>query len=278
MGGMARSGSRSCLRGIGWRKPRACAARYAPAASWCMGAMTAAGCPQGDSPSRSTRVSPSALPITPPRAAASSRSTASPGGNIRAASSISAPAPASSPSPPRRALNASVVASDMDPIAVAVAAENARTNGVQSRVVVVEADGLAHPALRRAKADLLFANILLRPLLDLAPAFSRALRPGGICVLSGLLAPQARQVEARFRDLGFRLEFANPSRWMGHLVASSSQRPTRAIGLIAAGHGLTRRHVSKLRRDQFAGCGAGARDGAQARAQIPQAQRLPRSA
>ena len=68
-----------------------------------------------------------------------------------------------------RALNTNVVASDMDPIAVAVAAENARTNGVQSRVIVVEADGLAHPALRRAKADLLFANILLRPLLDLAP-------------------------------------------------------------------------------------------------------------
>ena len=47
--------------------------------------------------------------------------------------------------------------------------------------------GLAHPALRRAKADLLFANILLRPLLDLAPAFARAVAPGGICVLSGLL-------------------------------------------------------------------------------------------
>jgi ribosomal protein L11 methyltransferase len=105
-----------------------------------------------------------------------------------------------------RALNADVVASDMDPIAVAVAADNARTNSVQSRVNVIEADGLAHPALRRAKADLLFANILLRPLLDLAPAFSRALSPGGICVLSGLLAPQARQVEARYRDLGIRLE------------------------------------------------------------------------
>jgi ribosomal protein L11 methyltransferase len=105
-----------------------------------------------------------------------------------------------------KALNANVVASDMDAIAVAVAAENVRTNGVQSRVIVVEADGLAHPALRRAKADLLFANILLRPLLDLAPAFSLALRPGGICVLSGLLAPQARQVEARYRGLGFSLD------------------------------------------------------------------------
>ncbi|HEU0017484.1 MAG TPA: 50S ribosomal protein L11 methyltransferase [Methyloceanibacter sp.] len=105
-----------------------------------------------------------------------------------------------------KALNANVVASDMDPIAVSVAGENARTNGVQSRVILIEAKGLAHPALRRAKADLLFANILLSPLLDLAPAFARALRPGGSCVLSGLLDRQARQVEARFRDLGFSLD------------------------------------------------------------------------
>jgi ribosomal protein L11 methyltransferase len=99
-----------------------------------------------------------------------------------------------------------VVASDMDPVSVAVAAENASRNGVRSRVLVVKAEGLAHPALRHAKADLLFANLLLRPLLELAPAFARALRPGGICVLSGILDTQARQVEARFRGLGFRLD------------------------------------------------------------------------
>jgi ribosomal protein L11 methyltransferase len=127
------------------------------------------------------------------------------------------------------ALNANVVASDMDPIAVAVAAENARTNSVQSRVIVIEAEGLAHPALRCANADLLFANILLRPLLDLAPAFSRALSPGGICVLSGLLEPQARQVESRFRALGFSLD----SRilldgWTTLLLRRGSRRKARA--------------------------------------------------
>jgi ribosomal protein L11 methyltransferase len=127
------------------------------------------------------------------------------------------------------ALNANVVASDMDPIAVAVAAENARTNSVQSRVTVIEAEGLAHPALRCANADLLFANILLRPLLDLAPAFSRALSPGGICVLSGLLEPQARQVESRFRALGFSLD----SRilldgWTTLLLRRGSRRKARA--------------------------------------------------
>ena len=128
-----------------------------------------------------------------------------------------------------RALNARVVASDMDPIAVAVAAENTRVNGVQPRVSVIEADGVAHPVLRRAEADLLFANILLGPLLDLAPAFARALRPGGMCVLSGLLEPQARQVEARFQSHGFRLD----SRvildgWTTLLFRRGSRRKARA--------------------------------------------------
>jgi ribosomal protein L11 methyltransferase len=105
-----------------------------------------------------------------------------------------------------KTLDGPITASDMDPVAVAVAAENASRNGVRSRIFVVKAEGLAHPALRRAKADILFANILLNPLIQLAPAFARALRPGGWCVLSGILQPQARQVESRFRAHGFRLD------------------------------------------------------------------------
>jgi ribosomal protein L11 methyltransferase len=105
-----------------------------------------------------------------------------------------------------KALGGPVFASDMDPVAVAVAVENAVRNGARSHVLVVEAKGLAHPALRHAKADLLFANLLLRPLLELAPVFARTLRPGGVCILSGILDTQARQVEARFRALGFRLD------------------------------------------------------------------------
>jgi ribosomal protein L11 methyltransferase len=105
-----------------------------------------------------------------------------------------------------KALGGPVIASDMDPVAVAIAVENASRNGARSRVLVVKAEGLAHPALRHAKADLLFANLLLRPLLELAPAFARVLRPGGMCVLSGILDAQARQVEVRFSALGFRLD------------------------------------------------------------------------
>jgi ribosomal protein L11 methyltransferase len=102
--------------------------------------------------------------------------------------------------------NGMVLASDMDPIAAAVAADNVRRNRVHCRVRVVRAEGLAHQRVLNSRADLLFANLLLRPLLDLAPAFARALRPGGACILSGLLDSQARQVEARFRSLGFKLD------------------------------------------------------------------------
>ena len=128
-----------------------------------------------------------------------------------------------------KALGGPVIASDMDPVAVGVAAGNVRINGVRSRVSVVEATGLAHPALRGAKADLLFANILLRPLLSLAPSFAGAIRPGGICLLSGILDSQAPTVEARFRNFGFRLE----SRilldgWTVLLLRRGSTKPVRA--------------------------------------------------
>ena len=105
-----------------------------------------------------------------------------------------------------RAFNVPVLASDIDPIATATAAANAQMNGVGARVHVVTAAGLSHLRFGRASVDLLFANILLNPLLALAPDFAHAVRPGGICVLSGLLASQARQVEARFRALGFSLD------------------------------------------------------------------------
>jgi ribosomal protein L11 methyltransferase len=128
-----------------------------------------------------------------------------------------------------KVLDGPVIASDVDPIAAAVAAENASRNGVRSRVLVVNAEGLAHPALGRAKADLLFANLLLRPLIELAPSFARALRPGGMCVLSGILDTQARQVEARFRAFGFRLDSRIPiGGWTTLLLRRGSASKTPA--------------------------------------------------
>ena len=101
---------------------------------------------------------------------------------------------------------ARVLAVDNDPLATAIARTNARLNGVGRRVRVIDASGFAHPLLRPARAfDLVLANLLPGPLIALAPAMRRALRPGGIAVLSGLLDHQAREVGASYCAAGFRL-------------------------------------------------------------------------
>lgn len=104
-----------------------------------------------------------------------------------------------------KALETRVLACDNDPVAAGVAAENARKNGVGGLVRVVEAEGLAHPLLRRGPFDLILANLLLNPLLRLAPAFARAVPGGGLCVLSGITQAQSPEVEARFHAAGFTL-------------------------------------------------------------------------
>jgi ribosomal protein L11 methyltransferase len=101
---------------------------------------------------------------------------------------------------------ARVLAADNDPVATAIARANARRNRVARRVEVIDAAGLAHPRLRASPPfDLVLANLMAHTLLDLAPALRRAIRPGGIAILSGLLAHQAREVCATYRTAGFKL-------------------------------------------------------------------------
>jgi len=98
-----------------------------------------------------------------------------------------------------------VVGTDIDAVSVRIARENAALN--QSRARFVRADGLGHPAVTaHAPYDLVFANILARPLVRLAPAIGRGLRPGGFTILSGLLRHQQRQVLAAYLAQGFRLQ------------------------------------------------------------------------
>jgi len=105
-----------------------------------------------------------------------------------------------------RALPAArVLAADNDPVATAIARANARVNRVARRVHVIDAAGFHHPLLQTQPFDLVLANILARTLIDLAPAMRRAIHPGGIAVLSGLLDPQARELTAIYRAAGFRL-------------------------------------------------------------------------
>lgn len=106
---------------------------------------------------------------------------------------------------------ARLIASDIDPIAIAVSAENAEVNGVpvgrgRGEVELVVAAGMAHSRLRRrAPFDLIIANILAGPLIDLAPAIAGAVAPGGSLILAGLLDHQAERVASAYRRQHMRL-------------------------------------------------------------------------
>ena len=101
---------------------------------------------------------------------------------------------------------ARVLAVDNDPLATAVARENVCRNRMSARIRVLTATGFHHAALRAAGPfDLIVANILPGPLIALAPDMRRALRPGGIAVLSGLLDHQAREVRATYSASGIQL-------------------------------------------------------------------------
>ncbi len=88
-----------------------------------------------------------------------------------------------------------MLASDIDPVAVDVAKVNVAANDLEGRVQCIVATGLDHPDLAAAVPfDLIFANILKGPLIDLAPGMTAALRAGGHAILSGLLNEQADEV------------------------------------------------------------------------------------
>jgi ribosomal protein L11 methyltransferase len=100
-----------------------------------------------------------------------------------------------------------VWASDIDAVAVEVAAANAEANDLADRVICLEATGFDHPELRAAAPfDLVFANILKGPLIELAPAMAAHLAPGGHAILSGLLVEQADAVLAAYSAEGLHLE------------------------------------------------------------------------
>lgn len=100
-----------------------------------------------------------------------------------------------------------VLAADIDPGSVRVARVNLRRNGVAARVEAIQSDGYRDRRIARAAPfDLVFANILARPLALMAPQLARTLAPGGAAVLSGLLARQEPFVLAAHRAQGLFLE------------------------------------------------------------------------
>jgi ribosomal protein L11 methyltransferase len=99
-----------------------------------------------------------------------------------------------------------VRARDIDAEAVRVTARNAAVNGVAALVAVRRSDGYRDRRLRRGgRFDLVLANILARPLMLMAKDLARALKPGGVAVLSGLLARHEAAVLAAHRAQGLTL-------------------------------------------------------------------------
>jgi ribosomal protein L11 methyltransferase len=107
-----------------------------------------------------------------------------------------------------RLLHRPVLATDIDPWSVRVAAMNAALNGVRRLVRTRAADGWRSATVRGGGPyHLVFANILARPLCAMAKDLALHLAPGGAAILSGLLHSQARMVLGAHRRRGLRLDW-----------------------------------------------------------------------
>lgn len=92
-----------------------------------------------------------------------------------------------------------VIASDNDPVAVDVAEVNVAANGLEGRIICIEAEGFDHDEIAAtAPFDLVLANILKGPLIALAGDMATGIRAGGVAILSGLLNTQADEVIAAY--------------------------------------------------------------------------------
>ncbi len=102
-------------------------------------------------------------------------------------------------------------ASDIDAVCLNVVADNCAANAVPlghrpGQLTMLVADGMEHPLLgARGPYDLIIANILAGPLIDLAPHFAEHLLPGGHLLLAGLLETQEAQVRKACRRAGLRI-------------------------------------------------------------------------
>ena len=105
-----------------------------------------------------------------------------------------------------RTFSANVIASDIDSVAHSVAKLNIIANGLDQNIQCFEASGFAHEQIKTKNPfDLIFANILLAPLLGLATDISKYSLSGGYVVLSGILSEQAELVVKKYTGVGFSL-------------------------------------------------------------------------
>jgi len=100
-----------------------------------------------------------------------------------------------------------ILASDIDAVAVETAVANAEFNGLKGRLHCCVCPGFDHDDLTAAAPfDLVFANILKGPLLALAPDMAKHIEAGGYAILSGILNEQADEVILTYQEQGFTLD------------------------------------------------------------------------
>jgi ribosomal protein L11 methyltransferase len=115
--------------------------------------------------------------------------------------------------------DAKCIATDIDPVAIDVARENAAINGVplghgEGALLLAQADGMDSALLSaRSPFDLIIANILAGPLVELAADFARSLAPGGVIVLAGLLDTQADAVAKAYEQRGLAIRDRGFGQW-----------------------------------------------------------------
>ncbi len=129
-----------------------------------------------------------------------------------------------------KALRRPVLASDIDARAVKIARENAQINGMASYVEVIHAAGLGARKFRqRAPFALIFANILLQPLQELATPMARLVAPNGEIVLSGLLSAQAARRARLISRARPRARTPHQAGRLDHAGACPPRQQTRAV-------------------------------------------------
>ena len=143
-----------------------------------------------------------------------------------------------------------VIGGDDDAQAVDVARENAGLNGVGDLCRFVHASGLDAPELKtRAPYDLIVANILAGPLIELVESFAAAIRPRGRVLLSGLLVEQADDIVLAYRQKGFtperHIDLETGGAWWRTLLLRCSHR-SRAND--AGGHAARHRRGGWIER------------------------------
>ena len=111
------------------------------------------------------------------------------------------------------------IATDIDPVAIDVARDNAAINGIAlghggGELLLAVADGLDSEMLvARAPFELIIANILAAPLIELAPTMEKAVLRAGTVVLAGLLDSQAEAVIAAYEANGFEVAQRGSGEW-----------------------------------------------------------------